>query len=474
LNTSTNPHWLRVVSSKLFPRLIHLRASVLCLASFIGVVTSAGAETVQDAQAAYNKQQYDQALQIIETLGKKGSTAPDVRRLKIRTLAKLGKPQDALAEYDVLIPPGKPDDRPLLREVAFGCITPLIKDMRDQMRGAAFTALKEVESEETTPYFEDGLSDGSGMVRALAVKGLGQLKKGQRSPRLKQALEDQAAFVRKYAVNALGKTGDPSQVGEIEKFLDDKEPIVRVSAAAALAMLNQPLGWERLNASAKSGNPDERREALLALGTLKKGASFPEFEAAAGDRQPSVRTAAMIALGDIGDKRAAPILLKALHDPNPNVRGAAVISLGKLHYVGAKSEVANMLQDKNPGVRADAVGVLLEFGEPYATVSGTVRELTGNQEPTIRARVARSLPKAQGESIKDAVGDLRLLLQDVLPLPRMTAVRALGHTTSPHAAAILKEALHDQDDGVRATAAGALIRVLDGKAGTGKGDLIEG
>jgi vesicle coat complex subunit len=166
-------------------------------------------------------------------------------------------------------------------------------------------------------------------------------------------------------------------------------------------------------------------------------------------------------------------LLKALHDPNPNVRGAAVISLGKLHYVEAKSEVANMLKDKNPGVRADAVAVLLQFGEPYAIVSGTVRELTGNQEPTIRARVARSLAKGQGESIKDAVGVLRLLLQDVLPLPRMTAVRALGHTTSPQALAILKEALRDQDDGVRATAAGALIRVLDGKAGTGR-DLVEG
>jgi HEAT repeat protein len=473
LNTSTNPDWLRVVSSKLFPRLILLRASVLCLASFIGVVASAGAETAQDAQAAFNKQQYDQTLQIIETLGKKVGTAPDVRRLKIRTLARLGKPQDALAEYDVLIPPGKPDDRPLLREVAFGCITPLIKDMRDQMRGAAFTALKEVESEETTPYFEDGLSDGSGMVRALAVEGLGQLKTGRRSPRLKQALEDQAAFVRKYAVNALGKTGDLSQVGEIEKFLDDKEPIVRVSAAGALAMLNRPLGWERLSGSAKSRNPDERSAALRTLGLLKKAASFPELEAALGDAQPSVRAAAVSGLGDLGEKKAGSVLLRALHDPIPVVRGAAVISLGKLRYAEAVSDVKQALHDSNPGVRADAVAVLLQFGEPYATVSGTVRELTGNQEPTIRARVARSLAKAQGESIKDAVGDLRLLLQDVLPLPRMTAVRALGHTTSPHAAAILKEALHDQDDGVRATAAGALIRVLDGKAGTGKG-LVEG
>jgi HEAT repeat protein len=36
----------------------------------------------------------------------------------------------------------------------------------------------------------------------------------------------------------------------------------------------------------------------------------------------------------------------------------------------------------------------------------------------------------------------------------------------PQGMAMLKEALHDQDEAVRATAAGALIRVLDGKAGT--------
>jgi len=195
---------------------------------------------LQDAQAALDKQQYDRALQLLDSLEKGGKGTPDVRRLKVRTLAKAGKPLDALAEYDALVPPGKPDDVPLLREVAFGFITPLLKDMRDQMRGAAFTALKEIESEETVSYFEDGLSDGSGMVRALAVDGLGQLKKGQRSPRLRHALEDQAAYVRKYAVKALGKTGDLSLVGLIEKSLEDKEPVVRVSAAGALAPERRP------------------------------------------------------------------------------------------------------------------------------------------------------------------------------------------------------------------------------------------
>jgi len=431
-------------------------------------------DALKEAQAAFSKQQYDQALQLLESLGEKGNAAPDVRRLKIRTLAKAGKPKDALAEYEGITRTTKKDELPLLREVAFGFIVPMLKDMRVQMRGVGYTALKEIESDESVPYFEDGLSDGAGQVRALAAEGLGQLEAGRRSPRLKNALQDQAAYVRKYAVQALGKTGDRAMAGLIEKSLEDEEPLVRVSAAGALAMLGQSRGWEQLSGSAKSRNPDERSAALRTLGLLKKAASFPELEASLGETQPSVRAAAVSGLGDLGERKAGPLLLKALHDPIPGVRGAAVIGLGKLHYTDAMNDLKQALNDKNPGVRADAVAVLLEFGEPYATVAGTVRDLSGDKEPSIRARVSRSLARGRGESVRDRVEGLRLLLQDALPLPRMTAVRALGHVTSPQAATILKEALHDEDDAVRATAAGSLIRVLDGKAGTGKGEPADG
>ena len=65
----------------------------------------------------------------------------------------------------------KQDESPLLREVALGFIVIMVKDMREQMRGAAYTALKEVDSDDIIPYFEDGLSDGSGPVRASPSKG---------------------------------------------------------------------------------------------------------------------------------------------------------------------------------------------------------------------------------------------------------------------------------------------------------------
>jgi len=428
-------------------------------------ILSAGGDPLKEAQTAFKAQQYEKALAVIETIK---ADAPDVRRWKARTLAKLFRGTDALAEYDALTRLSKKDEPALLREVALSYIVPMLKDMRVQMRGAGYTALKEIESEETVPYFEGAFTDESGQVRALAVEGLGQLEAGRRSPRLEAALHDQAAYVRKYALKAYGKTGDRSKAGVVEPFLEDSEPVVRVAAAAALATLNQPTGWERLAASAKSGNPDERSAALLALASLKRTASFPDFEAAAGDKQPSVRAAVMTGLGELGEKKGVPILVKALHDPIPAVRGSAVLSLGKLHATGLTNEITRLLSDKNPGVQADAVAVLMEFGAPYEAVADTVRDVLRNKEPSVRSRIARTLSKGQGASLNRAVEGLQELLQDPLPLPRMSASRVLGHMSLPDGMGMLKEVLHDQDEAVRATAAAALIRVLDGKAGHGE------
>ena len=67
----------------------------------------------------------------------------------------------------------------LLQEVALGFIIIMVKDMREQMRGAAYTALKEVDSDDAVPYFEDGLSDGSGPVQcSLAVEGARSIRGG--------------------------------------------------------------------------------------------------------------------------------------------------------------------------------------------------------------------------------------------------------------------------------------------------------
>ncbi|MGH7165645.1 MAG: hypothetical protein ACREIS_09005, partial [Nitrospiraceae bacterium] len=119
-------------------------------------------EALREAQAAFERKQYDRTLSLLEPLTTGGVGSREALTLKIHSLIRLGRLSDALGDYERLETQSKQEDRPLLREVAIGFITPLLKDMREQMRGAAYTALKEVDSEEAIPYFEDGLSDGSG------------------------------------------------------------------------------------------------------------------------------------------------------------------------------------------------------------------------------------------------------------------------------------------------------------------------
>jgi HEAT repeat protein len=57
------------------------------------------------------------------------------------------------------------------------------------------------------------------------------------------------------------------------------------------------------------------------------------------------------------------------------------------------------------------------------------------------------------------------LLRDQQPLPRLMAARALGKIALAPAISSLKTALRDTDAAVRITAAGSILRHLEGKSG---------
>jgi len=58
------------------------------------------------------------------------------------------------------------------------------------------------------------------------------------------------------------------------------------------------------------------------------------------------------------------------------------------------------------------------------------------------------------------VGTLTLLLHDPTPRPRITAARGLGRVGGRDVIPQLKQALRDSNEAVRATAAGAIARIL--------------
>lgn len=428
------------------------------------VLVAAGTPSVpKDVQEAFEKKQYEQVLAQLAKLEKEQSAAPDVRRLKIRSFLKLGNPKDALGEYDKLELALKQDEVPLLREVALGFILVMVKDMREQMRGAAYTALKEVDSDEVVPYFEDGLSDGSGPVRVLAVEGLGRSEAGRKSAKLRAAIEDQAGLVKARVVKALGRTGDPGVVSLVESASKDELSTVRIAAYGALIRLGKKEAWTQLQQAAASLNPDDRADAIRTIAELKDQRGASMMIESLTYLQPSVRGAAARGLGHLGRKEARGQIEQLLKDPIPAVREAAVGSLADLGGMESVPALTQALRDGNPTVRASAIAALLQLGQPYSMVAATAQSLAQQNDTAMRASAAYALGKATKANAPSAISLLTSLTADPLPGPKIVALRSLGHVGGRELVPLMKEALHDTNDAVRATAAGALLHVLEQK-----------
>jgi HEAT repeat protein len=433
----------------------------IVLGCLVSILMGAGLSSVPpDIKAWYDQKEYQKVLDGLSALSQDAQALPDVRRLKARTLVKLGKPQEALAEYDKLETGLGQDDVPLLRQVALGFILVLLKDMREQMRGAAYTALKEIGSDEVVPYFEDGLSDGSGPVRVLAVEGLARSDAGRKSKKLRLALEDQAGVVKARAVKALGKSGDRSVLPLIEHATKDELATVRIAAWGALIRLGRTEAWEDLRKAGEAVNPEERAEALRTMADLNDQRAVPLMHSLLNYNQPSVRAAAARGLGHLHKHEAREDIEKLLEDPVGPVRESAAAALADL---GAKESVVALTRKLSDGaftVRAAVGAALLQFSQPFQSVGPTMLALAQQNDPAARSSAALALGKATKTNREGAIAVLTGLATDPLPGPRIVALRSLGRIGDQSVVPDLKAGLHDQNEAAKATAAGALLHIL--------------
>jgi HEAT repeat protein len=440
------------------------RSSALaCLALAVLLLLTIGAGSSQvppELKALYDKKEYQKVVDGLSTLTEEVQASPDVRRLKVRALTRLGHSPQALAEYDKLEAVLRQDDVPLLREVALGFILILVKDMREQMRGAAYTALKEIDSDETVPYFEDGLSDGSGPVRVLAVEGLGRSETGRKSKKLRTALEDQAGIVKARAVKALGKSGDRSLLPLIEQAAKDELATVRIAAYAALIRLGRPEAWEQLRQAADAANPEDRAEALRTMADLQDPRAVPTMKGLLTYNQPSVRAAAARGLGHLRRMEARADIEKLLDDPVPPVRESAAAALADLGAEASLTALTRKLGDTVFSVRAAVAAALLQLGQPFESVGPTLTALAQHNDTASRSSAAFAMGKATKVNRQGAIVLLLGLTEDPLPGPKIVALRSLGHIGDRTILPDLKASMHDQNEAVRATAAGALLHVL--------------
>jgi HEAT repeat protein len=433
----------------------------IVLGCLVSILMGAGLSSVPpDIKAWYDQKEYQKVLDGLSALSQDAQALPDVRRLKARTLVKLGKPQEALAEYDKLETGLGQDDVPLLRQVALGFILVLLKDMREQMRGAAYTALKEIGSDEVVPYFEDGLSDGSGPVRVLAVEGLARSDAGRKSKKLRLALEDQAGVVKARAVKALGKSGDRSVLPLIEHATKDELATVRIAAWGALIRLGRTEAWEDLRKAGEAVNPEERAEALRTMADLNDQRAVPLMHSLLNYNQPSVRAAAARGLGHLHKHEAREDIEKLLEDPVGPVRESAAAALADL---GAKESVVALTRKLSDGaftVRAAVGAALLQLSQPFQSIGPTMLALAQQNDPAARSSAALALGKATKTNREGAIAVLTGLASDPLPGPRIVALRSLGRIGDQSVVPDLKAGLHDQNEAAKATAAGALLHIL--------------
>ena len=424
---------------------------------------SSSSITLEKAQKAFQEGHYDKVLNLLNPLGETVTSDSQSQRLKILSLAHLGKAPDSIKEYQKLVKQTGREDEELLRTLAISSILPLRSDMREQMRGAAFTALKEVNTEDVVPFLEEGLADGSGMVRALVAEALGNLPAGRASKKFRKGLGDQAGWVRAAVITGLGRTGEKEVIPLIEPFLEDEQPMVQVTASGALYRLGRKDQWARIVKASVSQDGYERGAAMRILGKSADLRAIPILVNGMNDYQPTIRVASASGLGKLGLSQAVPYLVEALKTGIPALRTAAAVSLGMLGDNNTIPLLKQSLHDQDPGVRAAAVDALLRMGTPFSEVKATILDLIAHKNPALRSGAAKALSYGQ---LRDVKGPLTLLLNDPVPRPRITAVRSLGRVGGREVLLQLKAALRDQDQAVQATAAGAIARILSSPAKT--------
>ncbi len=428
--------------------------SVLLLGG-TGVGQTSPEERLGLAERAFEQGDFQKTVDLVEPLLGEAPWRRTSHRFKMLSLVRLGKTAEGIEAYDQFVKAG--GDESLLRELAVQSILPFRADMREQVRGAAYSALKEIPSDDVVPYFQDGLSDGSGMIRVLVAEGMGKFPVGRQSESFRGALKDQAGLVKVMVLKALGRSGDPAIIFLITPLLNDEQRVVQVAAAAALYRLWQKEHWQTVERATSVPEGYERGAALRMLGEIGDSKGLPLLERGLRDKQPSIRAAAAASLGKLGSVEGVPFLINSLADPVPAVRSVAAVTLGKLRAERAISPLTRALQDRNMGVRAAAVAGLLQLNSPFSVVAETVRELMGQQNPGLRSSVAKALGHGRAS---DVVGPLLLLLNDPVPKPQISAARSLGRVGGRELIPHLKRLMKETNEAVRATAAGAIARIL--------------
>lgn len=390
-----------------------------------------------------------------------GDEVPEVRRLAIVSLGKVGDARAVVALVDVAL------QDPMFRFTASESVI--------RMGVGAVPALLD-------------LLQGDDPGRTLeAVTILGRIKDRSAAEPVANLLNHKFATIRAQAAEALGQIGEVKSANALIRSLADTDAAVRAQAAAALHRLGEKRATKALVKLLDDVDMDVQIRAATALGDLGDEESVSSLLPLLEHDDPNLRGAAADALGKLGSEAAAVPLTRLFEDADENVRLKAVSAFRRFKSNAATQPLLGLLSDSNFTIRQRAVDALGEIGNPIALdpliailrTDGAVEVRMAAAKALGLLRSAKALPVLE-EALDDeltvrcraiaALGDigdasslpaLLAMLRDVTPEVRYHASQSLAEIGHQNSRKSLEELLGDENSMVRRGAAKALIKLGD-------------
>ena len=150
-------------------------AVTLCVAPTTPAHAAGASSTIEStANDLFKAGDYAAVTALFQTITPGTTVSNQLLRTCLLSYIRLGRTDEALAIYARLVPAGHRHDPALLRPLALTVITGHVRDRKEHVRIAAYSALAELGLPETAAILEDGLLDSSVLVRARAAEAIGK------------------------------------------------------------------------------------------------------------------------------------------------------------------------------------------------------------------------------------------------------------------------------------------------------------
>jgi cyclophilin family peptidyl-prolyl cis-trans isomerase/HEAT repeat protein len=245
----------------------------------------------------------------------------------------------------------------------------------------------------------------------------------------------------------------------LDSLLLDGTPMLRSRAALAAGRIGAVRHRVRIRSLTADADTSVAATAWFALMLLHDSASAPSAGAAIHAAPPVAREAARL-LGSIGDSgRAAIVAGLADSTLDSSVRGSLLLNAARLRPLPVDA-VLPLVASRDTALAWRAAYALARSRS--AAGARSLLAVADAPNEALREQVVRGLSKGiAGDSLGERAFDaLQRMAGDPIARVRVNAVRSLA-SYGPRARAGLLAALHDNDAGVRVTAAQSLSAALD-------------